>query len=74
MDVQFVKVGKLGGAPVQEFALSDGETVEDLVERAGFETTRGTIKVNGILLAEFNRPLRNGDFISITGDIKAGSN
>lgn len=65
-----VKVARLGGE-VQEFALEDGSTVQDALDRADIEVNGDSIEVNNVRVTE-TQEIEDGDVIAVIPNIKGG--
>jgi molybdopterin converting factor small subunit len=60
---KLVKVGKLGES-VQEYSLTNGETVADLLEMAGIELENEELQRNGQRV-DLETVLENGDIVMV---------
>ncbi|MFH1211476.1 MAG: MoaD/ThiS family protein [Candidatus Woesearchaeota archaeon] len=60
---KLVKVGKLGES-VQEYSLTNGETVADLLAMAGIELENEELQRNGQRV-ELDTVLENGDIVMV---------
>ena len=60
---KLVKVGKLGES-VQEYSLTNGETVADLLEMASIELENEEVQRNGQRV-ELDSMLENGDIVMV---------
>jgi len=69
-DMALVKVAKTGAA-VKEVALNGDRSVQAALDIAGFKAEGHRIRVNG-KEATASKTLKDGDIVTLTGNIKGG--
>ena len=67
-----VKFGRTGGV-VSEYLLDDGKSVEDLLEMANADFSKGDrVRLNGDVLEDLETVLEAGDIVTMSSKVSGG--